>query len=138
MDFEEGLGCECRYFTFTVPLVPHPAAIISPQYRSLHQEMHHPPSASRFPVLTYAAAGGAGDADVGAVAGVVVAATFCWRACDTSETAVLSKVEVVCVGVATVAVCVRECGELEAEGTVCASNSSASCQVVREGCSRHS
>jgi len=120
-------------FTFMVPLVPHPAAIISPQYRSLHQEMHHPPSASRFPVLTCAAAG---DAD--AVAGVAVAATFCWRACDTRETVALSKVEVVCVGVTIAAVCMRECGEWEAEGTFCTSNSSASGQVVREGCSRHS
>ena len=91
-----------RCFTFIIPLVPHPAAIISPQYRSLHQEMHHPPSASRFPVLACTSAGRTGGA--GAVAGVGVAATFCWRACDTRKTAALSKVEVVCVGVATVAV----------------------------------
>ena len=36
-------------YTLTIPPVPHPTAITSPQYRSLHQEIHHPPSASLFP-----------------------------------------------------------------------------------------
>jgi hypothetical protein len=35
--------------TFTIPAVPTLTAMISPQYRSLHHERHHPPSASRLP-----------------------------------------------------------------------------------------
>lgn len=31
--------------TLIVPLTPHPVAMTSPQYRSLHHDMHHPPSA---------------------------------------------------------------------------------------------
>ncbi len=38
-----------RLLTLIIPVVPLPTAIISPQYRSLHHERHHPPSASRLP-----------------------------------------------------------------------------------------
>ena len=57
-----------------VPVVPQPAAISSPQYLSLHQEMHHPPSASRFP--------SPGRTDCGVVEDDVL---DCWRACATSD-----------------------------------------------------
>lgn len=34
--------------TLTMPLIPHAAAINSPQYLSLHHEIHHPPSAYEY------------------------------------------------------------------------------------------
>ena len=51
MIFMNGDACEGedtkekRGRTFTMPSMPHPAAMISPQYLSLHHEMLHPPSA---------------------------------------------------------------------------------------------
>lgn len=35
--------------TFTIPSMPHPAAMISPQYLSLHHDMDQPPSAYTLP-----------------------------------------------------------------------------------------
>jgi len=59
--------------TLMVPVVPQPAAMSSPQYLSLHQEMHHPPSASRFPSPGRAGWGVAEDDEV-------LVLVLCWRA----------------------------------------------------------
>jgi hypothetical protein len=61
-----------------IPVVPHPAAISSPQYLSLHHEIHHPPSASRFPSPARADCGGA-------VVDAAAELEDCWRACATRD-----------------------------------------------------
>jgi hypothetical protein len=121
--------------TLTVPVVPHPAAMSSPQYLSLHQEMHHPPSASRFPSPGRAGCGVLDDDNV------VLALEDCCSACATrdAEAAAGSKVPWAWVGVATAMVWTRERRDGEAAvGIARTSSSSAGCHVVRDGCSRHS
>lgn len=88
-----------------IPEVPHPAAMSSPQYLSLHQEMHHPPSASRFPRPGRTGSDVAEDDEA---PGPVL--EDCWRACATrdAEAAEASKVTWDWVGVARATVCMRE------------------------------
>src|SRR5580658_3702493 len=106
-------------YTLIVPLIPHPTAMISPQYLSLHQETHQPPSASRLPIPALFCG---------------LCWRPCWSACDTRETEVASRVALVCVGVVRATVC--ECETRDGEGTDCrfwTLTSSEICQVVREG-----
>ena len=106
------------------PVVPHPAAMTSPQYLSLHQDMHHPPSASRFPGRP------------GAGAFVLV----CWRrAAVTRDALAPSRVAFVWVGVARAMVCARETWPGDGPSAMlCISNSSLSVHVLSDGCSLHS
>ena len=103
--------------TCSVPVVPTLAARISPQYLSLHQEMHQPPSASR------------------CEPGPVLVSDCC--ICDewTGSGGVVSREGNAWVGVASAAV--LEGGPwMDGRGSM--SISSVSCHVVRTGCSRHS
>ena len=103
--------------TCTVPVVPALAARISPQYLSLHQERHHPPSASRCgpgPILVR-------------------------DCCDWSESpgigGVVSREASAWVGVTSGMVFE---GGPWMDGRDSISISSASCHDVRTGCSKHS
>jgi len=105
--------------TFIVPEIPHPAAITSPQYRSLHHEMHQPPSASLFPTPPLPWSGGCD----------------CCNAWATRDAEAPSSVAPVCVGVENV----TEWEEgRDAVGSEVASTSSDSCQVASDDCSKHS
>lgn len=111
--------------TLTVPLIPHPDAMISPQYLSLHQDMHHPPSASLFP-------------NPGLVL-CCCCCSPCCKACATSEAEAPSREEWLCVGVARAIVFARErnAGD-EMNCKDWTSISSQRCQLSKEGCSMHS
>lgn len=118
--------------TLTSPPMPQETAITSPQYRSLHQLIHHPPSASRFP-------------DPGLLPDPALvpkpAPCCCIKACATSDAEAPSSVgpaaALVCVGVNATETAVGEEGDGPV-GRIDTSISSVSCHVARDGCSRHS
>lgn len=116
-----------------IPVVPHPTAMTSPQYLSLHHERHQPPSASLLPNCCLCAAVEA--------ALLCCCCCCCCKACATREAEAPPSVvaECVCVGVASARVWVLEKYAGELFGTVdWISNSSISCQVVSDGCSMQS
>ena len=103
-------------------LVPAAAASTSPQYRSLHHDTLHPPSASAFD-------------GPGAFCDCCKFAEF--SACVTRGAGALSCLSWLCVGVEIARVFApRVCAD--DGGSDDASMSSHNCQVVSEGCSKHS
>ena len=139
----EGEGTkEKRGRTFTMPSMPHPAAMISPQYLSLHHEMLHPPSAYDTylhlnEVRTHKPASRTSRVPSPGRPGTWPCCACC-SACATREAELPSSAVDGCVGVAMLAVCAAEREAGEAVGRLSTSTSSRSCQEESEGCSRHS